>query len=436
MYPLAQRCSLYSWPCPDPLKLDSKLDRCVMCGMCSPHCPTYALSLDENESPRGRIALISAYLKGELALDERLMGHLDHCLACRACEHYCPSAVAFGRIMDETRVLLESRRHRPWHTRLLRNWALETIANKQRLRRVFRLLSRYQRWGIQSVLRGSGLLHLLGLAGVEKQLPVIPEMRPWHDYYPPRTSARGNVALFTGCLNEPLGQAGLDSAIRVLNVLGYGVYVPAAQGCCGALHRHNGDPGQAAQLARQNLAAFAKLEVEAILHTATGCTAALAEYADLPGLSEEMRGQAQRFAAKVSDINQFLCDAAWPDEVRCEPLPQRVAVHTPCSQVHVLRQGDTPLRLLQRIPKLDLVELIDNERCCGGAGSYLLTQPAWSERLRQPKIAHLEELGAHTLVTSNIGCALHLQAGLRARGMDIEVCHPVELLARQLGATS
>ena len=59
-------------------------DRCVMCGMCLPHCPTYQLSRDEGESPRGRIALIQGLASGRLALNERLEAHLDRCLGCRA----------------------------------------------------------------------------------------------------------------------------------------------------------------------------------------------------------------------------------------------------------------------------------------------------------------------------------------------------------------
>lgn len=399
--------------------------------MCSPHCPTYAISQDENESPRGRISLISALLKNQIPFDERLAEHLDHCLECRACEHYCPSGVPFGAIMDETRNLLEPQRP-PSLSRRRQGWALATIPEKPRLQRMLRWLRRYQRWGIQSAMRTSGLLRLLDLAKVEALLPPIPAPASWQEYYPPRPPARGNVALFTGCLNDSLGKKGLESAIQILNVLGYGVIVPAEQGCCGALHRHSGHSQKAHQLAVHNLKIFASLEIEAVLHTATGCTTALAEYADLPDLPEAMRDAAQRFAAKVADINHFLLQVEWPSGVHCRPLPQRVAVHTPCSQVHVLRQGSASVRLLQRIPSLEPVPLPDNERCCGGAGGYLLTQPEWAARLRETKIDHLAKLGADIVVTSNIGCALQLRAGLQARGMDIKICHPVELLAQQL----
>jgi glycolate oxidase iron-sulfur subunit len=400
-----------------------------MCGLCSPHCPTYLLSQDENESPRGRIALMAALNDGRLdADDDRLAAHLQHCLGCRACEHYCPSGVPFGAIMDEARALLKSPHHGPRRLPYLPRKLLARLSQ----RRLFPWLRRYQRWGMQHLARSTGLLRLLGLSQTDNLLPAIPAAHHWHDYYPPQAAKRGDVALFTGCITETLGQGGLASSIRLLNTLGYGVFVPPAQGCCGALHQHNGDSPQAVRLARQNLGAFASLEIDAILHTATGCTAMLSEYHRLPGLPAELRETARQFTAKVADINQFLLQCEWPPHLRCQPLAHRIAVHTPCSQVHVLRQAETTLQLLQRIPLVELVPLADNERCCGGAGSYLLTQPEWATRLRQPKIDNLIQLHPHTLVTSNMGCALHLGAGLREQGITLEILHPVELLVRQL----
>jgi glycolate oxidase iron-sulfur subunit len=111
-------------------------------------------------------------------------------------------------------------------------------------------------------------------------------------------------------------------------------------------------------------------------------------------------------------------------------------VHDPCSLRHVLRQAQAPYRLLQRIPGIELLALPDNQRCCGAAGSYMLSEPENAERLRDDKIAALRRLDAEILVTSNLGCALHLRAGIRAAGLPIEVMHPVALIDRQLHVAS
>ena len=114
------------------------------------------------------------------------------------------------------------------------------------------------------------------------------------------------------------------------------------------------------------------------------------------------------------------------------PLPQTVAVHIPCSHRNVLRQGQDILAILDWIPALRPLALNPQGGCCGAAGSYLLSQPEVADQLRDDMLEPLAASGTRLLVTSNIGCSMHLQAGLREKGLDIEVVHPVVLLARQL----
>src|SRR5579859_3655762 len=94
-------------PLPDFPLADA--DKCVKCALCLPHCPTYRVTLDEGESPRGRIALMQGLATGALDATPRLAAHLDHCLACRACEAVCPAEVPYGRLIDSARQVLTSR---------------------------------------------------------------------------------------------------------------------------------------------------------------------------------------------------------------------------------------------------------------------------------------------------------------------------------------
>jgi glycolate oxidase iron-sulfur subunit len=134
------------------------------------------------------------------------------------------------------------------------------------------------------------------------------------------------------------------------------------------------------------------------------------------------------------EICRFLADLEWPRATRLRPLRSRVAVHQPCSHRNVLRDGDAAFALLRRIPQVELIALAGNAACCGAAGTYMLEYPMMSDILLHPKIDDVRQLRADFLVTTNTGCALHLAAGARAAGLDLEVLHPVELIERQLSS--
>ena len=403
-------------------QIRSEADQCVKCGLCLPHCPTYRKTQDEGDSPRGRIALMQALAEDRLPAGGRLTVHLDRCLACRACERACPSGVHYGPLLDSARALLRpGERPSPLQRRLLA-WA---AVGRGVRRGTGYLLRFYQRSGLRGLARSSGLLRALGLERAERLLPVraaAPGVRP--DYIPPRGAERGRVALFVGCMTDLFTPETLDAAIRLLTVAGYGVHLPPGQGCCGALHLHAGALTEADALARRNLAAFNALRLDAVLYTASGCGATLREY-PAPAAKEG-------FAAPVQDVTRFLAGLDWPAEVSFEPLARRAAIQDACLQRNVLRDVAPPYELLRRIPALEIVALPGNDQCCGAAGAYMLEQPELSDALRADKLAALEGCGAEILVSSNLGCALHLAAGLRARGRDIEVVHPVRLLERQL----
>lgn len=403
--------------------------QCVACGLCLPHCPTYRLTRDEAESPRGRIALMRALVHGDLPIGPHLEAHLDRCLDCRACEAVCPSLVPYGRLLDGARAVIEINRPRPWRQRLARWLGLDwLIGHRAHLRFLVRILWLYQVSGMQALLRASGLLRLVGIGALEARLPRLPRPRRWRASYPAYGQQRGRVALFTGCISEAADADTLAATIRVLTRLGYTVQVPATQGCCGALHRHTGEPDKARDLMRANLAAFEPAAVDAILFTASGCGAMLAEYAAL--VPDEPR--ARLFSTLVMDASQFLATIDWPPELTPRPLAQRIVVHDPCTLRNVLHRQDPPYALLARIPGANPQPLADNQFCCGAGGLYQITQPALAARLLADKLAHLRAGGADILVTSNIGCALHLAYGIRAAGLAIEVTHPVALLERQL----
>lgn len=393
----------------------AEADRCVLCGLCLPHCPTYRLTQDENESPRGRITLMRAAASGALTLDDAVAAHLSRCLDCRACERVCPSGVPYGKLISAGRTLSRPRlslsgieRAALWLVRHRGALAVfgVLLLILRRLKRVALL---------NAVFRHARLGRAMAL------LPVTSAQPTRNVVSTPLQPTRGRIALFPGCLADALEAQTVASAKNVLSIFGYEVIVPSNLACCGGLHRDAGDCETADRLCAHNHAVLKEQAGQSIVTLASGCGARLAQDLGLP-------------STPVKDINDFLSALPIPPTHELAPLAGRVVVQDPCSLRNSLRTEQSVYALLQRIPGLVVEPLPGNALCCGGAGLYPLRQPALAVALREPKLVSLENQKPNWLVSANLGCALHLAAGLRERCMDLEVIHPVVLFERQLRA--
>ncbi|OLC06645.1 MAG: hypothetical protein AUH42_05295 [Gemmatimonadetes bacterium 13_1_40CM_70_11] len=401
------------------------LDSCVHCGFCLQACPTFLATGDEADSPRGRIELMRALERGDLAPDDAsLTMHLDRCLGCRGCEPVCPSGVGYGHGLEAARAVLTRQRGAPALARL----ALRALTGPD----VSRLL-----YGLARVLRATGLpRRLAGWGRLRFAMGMLAATKPSRNAavgtrnratppssaFPVPTSA----LLFRGCIMDGLFSHVHDATIRTLAVNGIAVEEVRGQVCCGALHAHAGLPGEARRLAQLNVAAFGDGDAPIVVNSA-GCGAILKEYGHLLG---DHLGDAPspgaRFAARVRDVTELLAERG---PVPGAPLDCRVAYDPPCHLLHAQRVADAPLAVLRAIPVLQLVATPDAAQCCGSAGLFTLVQPDMSRAVLAPKLSQLREAAPQTVATGNPGCIMQLGAGLRATGGPATpVVHPVELL--------
>ncbi len=391
-------------------------DICVKCGLCLPHCPTYNKTQSENESPRGRIALIQAWAGGHLETSKKLVEHIDNCLLCRSCERVCPAVVPYGRLINNFREQIKGDRDTTLSVSLLKR-----VSHNKTVGRLAQSgLRFYQTTPLQKTAQLLGLPRLLRLDKIDRLLPSYHESTPLTSHYPATAEVKGNVGLFIGCMGSLLDHETVDAAIKVLTAAGFNVSIPEQQTCCGALDLHDGDNETSEQLAAVNCSAFADKNLDAIVTIASGCGSQMQEY------------QQTGFAGKVIDISQFLIKSGCNLRDQLMPLAASVCLHTPCSLKNVMREEQGAVKLLQQIPDIKMTPLPAAIQCCGSAGSYMLDHPQMAQTLLNDLLNVALEEQPEYLVSSNIGCALHISAGLREKGITLEVLHPVTLIARQL----
>ncbi len=407
---------------------EQELLACIHCGLCLEACPTYVVTGNENDGPRGRIYLMRAVAEGRLEnTSEAFASHIDRCLGCRACEQACPAGVSYGQLLEASREeLLHAQPKSDLTNKLLRFVLKHVWLSPARLRMMFGAARVFRNLGLSKLLLRSGIARMIspraefGMALLESSRPIFEEKTA------ERSQDQGEiVALFKGCVGEGLFARVNRATRRVLQANGFRVAVPEEQVCCGALHAHAGDLEGARKLAYRNLAAFESTDAP-IITNAGGCGAMLVTYGHLFANDNNVGEKARQFSARVRDVSQQL--ATGEIQSGKKPVSDTVTCDVSCHLLYGQRAGDTSLKVLGNIQGLDFVALEGAERCCGAAGIYNMMQPELSRKVLKEKLDNIDRSKADMLVTGNAGCQMQIGAGAKLAGMKLQVCHPIELL--------
>ena len=385
---------------------ETKALACVHCGLCLSSCPTYLETGNENDSPRGRIYIMRAIQAGRLDAGAATVRHIDLCLGCRACETACPSGVQYGTLLEETRDHIEKH-----HSRGLFQWLLRRLVIEQ----VFPFPWRLQvaLWPVRAVrfLRLGFLLPKFA----REMMELLPQQFAKGNLPAKRLAkgeAKGQVGFIEGCVMQVMFGDTNESSVELLNRDGWDVITPRGQGCCGALYAHSGQLAKARDCARRNIAAFENEPLDAIIINAAGCGSTLVEYGELLKDDPAWVKRAEAFSAKVKDL------VTWLDSSRfaLSSSGAKVTYHDACHLAHAQGITAEPRELVKAKSGGELVELAESDLCCGSAGSYNLTEPEMASRLQKRKAQNIIDSGAEVVVTTNPGCLLQIQSGLRKAG--------------------
>jgi glycolate oxidase iron-sulfur subunit len=404
------------------------INQCVHCGFCLPACPTYVLWGNEMDSPRGRIYLMKMASDGATAMTDPWVQHMDTCLGCMSCMTACPSGVDYAKLIEATRAQIERRHPRSRAERLHRWMIFNTFPRIDRLRLLRGFLRVYQKSGLQSLVRGSGLLKLLPpqWRAMEALLPKLGPRENIPAIIPAAGVRRKRVGLLLGCVQREFMPEINAATVRVLAAEGCEVIAPQDQPCCGALMVHAGEETPALELARRVIDVFEQARVDVVITNAGGCGSNVREYGyqlrDDPRYAE----RAARFSAQCKDIAEFL-EELGPRTLR-KPLNMRVAYHDSCHLQHAQRVRTQPRAQLSAIPGIEMLELPEGALCCGSAGIYNLVQPHTADELADRKAQHIAAARPDVVATGNVGCMLQIAAALERQGQKTPVLHTIQLI--------
>ncbi|WP_248512987.1 (Fe-S)-binding protein [Sporosarcina sp. NCCP-2222] len=402
---------------------EDRLMDCMRCGFCLPACPTYIHSgHDETQSPRGRIALMKAVRDGVVEWDGSIEEAFDLCLGCRACEPACPAGVQYGTLIEETRDAIVSAKDQSLKEKLIRKGAFDHLfADQRKMQAAVKLVTFYQKTGLQKVVRKIGFLELFPsfMKDMERALPEPPKRKKEPGLQSP---VQTKVAFFTGCLMDTMFKETNRNTIELLERLGCEVVLPKGQQCCGALQGHSGEMDRAKRNALANIQAFDDVDFDFIVNNAGGCGAFLSEYDRLfEGESPEVHAKAQRFVDKQIDISSLLVKLGIVAELEKLPSTEAVEIVTYQDSCHLRNVNgvtDEPRTILKAVQSSVFTEMPGANLCCGSAGIYNLLQPEMASKILESKMKEVKMIQASTIITTNPGCLLQMKVGVEREGLS------------------
>ena len=289
--------------------------------------------------------------------DEGAQEQASFCLGCRACEPVCPAGVEYGVLLEEWRDITWRGRKRPLIIKAL----FEMVKAPWRVR-------------------------------IMSALSPIASNR----------ARKSDLHLALGCFERRL----FPRVSKVVAKLSPEVSIDSSQGCCGALHAHNGDLEGGKAMAK----ALGEKLPGTILSTAGGCAAHLSSV-----LGSE----------RVKEFSQWWEGLLQPITKNGKPV--RIGFQDSCHLRNGMGVFKEPRKILAQLG--EYVEVPNAQGCCGAAGSYSLIRSRDSKRVLAPKVAAIKELNLDYLVTVNPGCTRQLKSAMRRARLKTKVVHIAELIA-------
>tara|TARA_B100000965_G_scaffold46392_1_gene34071 strand:+ start:4368 stop:5678 length:1311 start_codon:yes stop_codon:yes gene_type:complete len=394
--------------------------KCVHCGMCNATCPTYNITGDELDGPRGRIYLIKDMLEKNKPANEKIAKHIDNCLSCYACMTTCPSGVNYMHLIDHGRNHVEKTYKRPFLEKLMRN-VLSFILPNPGIFKIMIFLTR--------IIKP---LKFIFPKFIKNSLALIPNNFPKKNlkikkiYSPENKKVVARVALLTGCVQRVISPEINESTIRLLNRHNVEVVVLPEIKCCGSLNHHLGKKDLAHSSFSKNInlwyEEYLKNGLDAIISNTSGCGTTLKDYGFIFRNNKDLKKKAKKISELSKDITEYIDESLNLKFKEEEEKKYKIAYHSPCSMQHGQKVHDQPIGLIKQTGN-KVFDIPDGHVCCGSAGTYNILQQKMAKALLEQKIKNIKKIAPDFISTGNIGCMTQISSGT-----DIPIVHTIEVI--------
>ena len=225
------------------------------------------------------------------------------------------------------------------------------------------------------------------------------------------------IALIATCLGDALFPDVPKATVALLERLGHEVIFPPAQVCCGQMHVNTGYLTEALPVVRHHVEVFSGADFDVAVAPSGSCVGSIRHQHAMVARRDGDTALAERataLAARTYELSELLVDVLGLTDVGAY-YPHRV--------------GDKPLSLLRAVQDIDLVDLPQDDTCCGFGGTFALKNSDTSSAMLADKITNVLSTGAEVCTAGDSSCLMHINGGLSRSQTRTRTVHLATILA-------
>lgn len=236
------------------------------------------------------------------------------------------------------------------------------------------------------------------------------------------------VQLFIPCFVDQLFPDTAFNMVKLLEKAGCEVNYNTEQTCCGQPAFNAGFREEAKEVCRKFISDFTGKDY--IVAPSASCVGFIRNYyKTLFTRDSAYVYGAQRIQSRIFELSEFLVNIAGVTDFGAR-FSARATYHDSCAALREVRLKDEPRKLLSYVKGLELVEMKDNETCCGFGGTFATKFDDISAAMADQKITNAMETTAEYIISTDLSCLMHIDSYGQKNGKILKTLHLADVLVR------
>jgi len=236
------------------------------------------------------------------------------------------------------------------------------------------------------------------------------------------------VDIFIPCFIDQLRPETAFNMIKVLEKAGCSVNYNINQTCCGQAAFNAGFWDEAREVGEKLLREVSTLN---LVCPSASCVGMIRNSYDLLFANSSYHNKYRQLQKRTFELSEFLVDVLKVTNFGAK-LFGKATYHDSCSALRECRIKSQPRELLKNVEGLELVEMKDNETCCGFGGTFAVKFEPISVSMAEQKVENALATGAEYIISTDYSCLLHLDSYIKNKGIAIKTLHIADVLAQGL----